>query len=101
MPFLKHHGPKSLKNHYTCAKMAPTTIGQDFACRSRSESRANPNIIDMRQTLRTQWFCEEMVSPEAFQDGKIEPKPLFLKRLSDAEKISVRANFDTPESVMF
>ena len=51
-----------------------------------------------RQTLRTKAFRDKMESPEAFQDGRNQSKPLFLKRLSDARKTMVHIDLGQPES---
>ena len=42
-----------------------------------------------RHTLRTQGFREQLARLEASQEIKFEPKPVFLKRLSDVAKIGL------------
>ena len=38
-----------------------------------------------------------MASPDTPREGKFEPEPLYLKALSDAEKIALEADSDGPE----
>ncbi len=55
--------------------------------------------LDGRHTLRTQGFREQLARLEASQEVKFEPKPVFLKRLSDVAKIGFEADFGSPETV--
>ena len=52
-----------------------------------------------RHTLRTQGFREQLARLEASQEVNFEPKPLFLKCLSDVAKIGFDADFGSPETV--
>ena len=56
-------------------------------------------MVDAHETLRTQCFREQMASPEAPWESRIEPKPLFLKRLSAVSKIGFECDLEAPESV--
>ena len=64
----------------------------------RPGSGPNWQIADLHETLRTHCFGEQMASPEAPREGKLEPKAVCLKALSDAEKIALEGDADGPES---
>ena len=51
------------------------------------------NFSDVRQTLRTLWFGEQISSSDVFSDGQIELKQLFLKGLSDSGKSCLEGDF--------
>ncbi len=51
-------------------------------------------IMDVHETLRTLMFREQIVLSEVPREGTIEPKPLFLNGLSDAEQSCLEGDFE-------
>ena len=55
-------------------------------------------IIGWHETLRTQWFGEQIALNNTPAGGDFKPKPVFLKRLGVVEKICFGDGFGDPDS---